>query len=97
MSDDELEIQDTSRLTDADWSEINRLQTIYKRDGLPGFNLALNELMERDLVRYGTIVAAFFPREFDEALKDELAARGLEEDDLRELIRKLENPSGRIQ
>ena len=42
--DDELGIQDTSRLADADWAEINKLRRIYETDGGKGLRKALYKL-----------------------------------------------------
>jgi hypothetical protein len=41
---DDLEIQDTSGLTDADWAEINKLRDAYKRGGLKALDAALAKL-----------------------------------------------------
>jgi hypothetical protein len=39
------------------------------------------------------VMAAFFPDMIREVIKDSMAERGMTEDDLRELIRKLESPA----
>lgn len=88
-----LGVQDTSGLTDADWAEINRLRKIYDEKGGEGLNKAFAELMQKDLIRYARVVDAFFPNELTEALKDEMAERGMTEEDVRELIRRLESPA----
>lgn len=95
MSDDEddLGIKDTSGLTDADWAVINRIRAAYKAGGQAGLAKALEVLLEKDPISYAVVVGAFFPNELREAIKDEMASRGLDEDDLREMIRKLESPA----
>ena len=49
----------------------------------------------RNVARFGTglMLGAFFPETVREAFKDQMAKKGATEDDIRELIRKLESPS----
>jgi hypothetical protein len=48
---DDLEIQDTSGLTEVDWTEINKLRKAYKRGGSKALDAALEKLA-RDPLRY---------------------------------------------
>jgi hypothetical protein len=90
-----LEIADTSSLTDADWAEINKLQRAYQR-GDKAFSKALDELAKTDPIRLATVMSAFFPENVTAMIKDQMAAEGITDDDLKELIhrleRKLESP-----
>jgi len=85
------EIVDTSHLPDADWTEINKLQRAYERGGSKAFSNALDELGNRDPVKYLAVASAYFPREVGEAIKDNIAAEGLTEDELSELLDSLED------
>jgi hypothetical protein len=63
---------------------------------LPGeeaLSAALQALVERDPIQAGRVLGAFFPDLVRETIKDKLADMGITEEDLRELIRKLENPN----
>jgi hypothetical protein len=42
-----------------------------------------------------TVLAAFHPRMVREAMKDTIADLGMTEDDVRELVKKLESPAGK--
>ena len=86
----DLEVVDTSGLTDADWAEINRLKSLYETDGRNALSNALAELGESDPVRSIRVLSAFFPETVREALTDSMAEQGLMAEDLRELIRKHE-------
>ena len=88
-----LGVQDTSVLTDADWAEINRLRKVLADQGPEALNKAFAELQRRDVILHARVAEAFFPNEFKEAFRDEMAAAGMDEDDLRELVRKLESPA----
>jgi hypothetical protein len=44
---EDLEVQDTSGLTDADWVEINKLRKVYKKGGRRTFKIALDRLVTR--------------------------------------------------
>jgi hypothetical protein len=89
---DELGIEDTSLLTDAEWAEINKLSRAYKSGGEKALKKACLDLAEhpRQWVR---VFGAFFPDKIREALKDAMARAGINEDDLIELDRKLQNPA----
>lgn len=93
MANEPLEVVDPSGLTDADWAEINALQRAYTEHGAKALNRALADLRERDLIRYARVIGAFFPNELREMIRDEMANMGLDEADLREMLRKLESPA----
>lgn len=57
---DDLEIQDTSGLTDADWTEINKLRNAHKNGGKKAFAVALDQLA-KDPIRYAVVIGAFYP------------------------------------
>jgi hypothetical protein len=90
---DHLEVVDTTDLTDADWAEINNLKKAYDAAGQKALSAALEALAARDPIRAGRVLGAFFPDLVRETIKDKLADMGITEEDLRELIRKLENPN----
>jgi hypothetical protein len=92
MADEPLEIENPSGLTDMDWAEINKLRRAYESGGQPALNEAMLELT-KDPVRYVTVMGAFFPDMTREAVKDSMAEVGLTEDDVREMVRKLESPA----
>jgi hypothetical protein len=85
------EPSDTSRLTDADWAEINNLKRSYETGGADAALAALQELM-KDPVRCTRVIGAFYPEKMREALKDAAAAAGVTIEDFRELLRKSEGP-----
>jgi hypothetical protein len=90
---DDFEVQDTSGLTDVDWAEINKLRKAYKRGGRKAFEIALDQLA-KDPIRYAVVMGAFFPDMVRETIRDQMAEAGLTEEDLRELIQKLEGVPG---
>jgi len=83
-------VVDTSHLTDADWSEINRLQRAYEKGGTKAFSKALEELGDRNPVQYLAVASAYFPHEVREAVKDNIAAEGMTEDEFNDLIDDLD-------
>jgi hypothetical protein len=89
---DDFEIIDSSRLTDADWAKINELRKAHKNGCETALSKALGELMESDPIRCSRIIGAFFPDMMREAIKDQMAEVGMTEEDLREMVRKLESP-----
>jgi hypothetical protein len=92
MSDEPFEVVDPSVLTDADWVEINKLKAAYASGGDRALDKAMGELAERHPLRYCAVLAAFFPDMTGHAATDNaLADPGVKEEDLHELIRKLEN------
>ena len=92
-SDVELELVDTSHLKDADWAEINILRGAWETGGRRALSKALGQLADADPFRYMNVIAAYFPEMVREAIKDEMAEHGMTEEDLREMIRKLERPT----
>ena len=87
------DVADTSGLTDADWAEINKLSSAYEEGGRARLSKALDELTNGDPVRSVRILGAFFPDMIREVIKDAMAERGITEEELRELVRKLESPT----
>jgi hypothetical protein len=92
MADDPFEVIDSSGLTDADWAEINKLQQAYKEGGKRALNKAMAALA-KDPIRFASVIGAFFPEMIREAIKDAVAEAGLTEEDLREMVRRLESPA----
>jgi hypothetical protein len=89
---DPLEVADTTGLTDTDWAEINKLKNAYDAGGQKALSAALDQLA-KDPIRATRVLGAFFPDLVRETIKDQLAEEGITEEDLRALIRKLENPN----
>ena len=85
MSDSDFEIADTSGLTDADWAEINKLRRIWETKGTKALTKAFDQL---DPVRCYRIMAAFFPERVYNTIRDQMAEKGITEDDLKEMARK---------
>jgi hypothetical protein len=92
MADDPFEVIDSSGLTDADWAEINKLQQAYKEGGKRALNKAM-AAVANDPIRFASVIGAFFPEMIREAIKDAVAEAGLTEEDLREMVRRLESPA----
>ena len=78
---DDLGIVDTSWLTDADWAVINRLRRVHETEGQKAVRKALRALEPESYLR---VVAAFFPDKV-RGLKDEMAEKGITEQDLRQM------------
>jgi len=72
------------------WAKINRLRDPYESGGSKALSKALDELAEADPITFMHIMSAFFPDLVRERIKDDLAENGMTEDDMRELIQKLE-------
>jgi hypothetical protein len=87
---EEIGIEDTSSLTDADWAEINKLVRAYNSGGEKSLERALGGLLKGKPVRYARVYGAFFPNRLREALKDEMAVRGITEEDLQDFRQKSE-------
>jgi hypothetical protein len=83
---DDLGMVDTSRLTDADWAVINRLRRIHETEGKKAVREALRTLEPESYLR---VAAAFFPDKVREAIKDEMAEKGITAQDLKEMAEKL--------
>ena len=60
--------------------------------GQKGLSKALDELAS-DPIRYMKVIGALFPDMVREAIRDEMAEAGMTEEDLREMLRKLESPA----
>ena len=91
---DDFEVQDTSGLTDdADWALINKLRKTYKRGGRKAVGLALEKLA-KDPFRFVVVIGALYPDMMREMIRDHMADAGITEEDLRELIQKLESIAG---
>jgi hypothetical protein len=84
---------DTSHLTDADWTEINKLRRACEAGGKNAMSKAMKDLSEADPIRYIHVVAAYFPETVRETIRDAMAEKRMTEKDLQELIRKLERPT----
>ena len=89
---DPLEVVDTTGLADADWAEINKLKKAHDTGGQKALSAALDAL-GKDPIQASRVIGALWPDLVRETIKDQLAERGITEEDLRELIRKLENPN----
>jgi hypothetical protein len=92
MADEPFEVADSSGLTDADWAEINKLRKAYETGGRKALRKAFDEL-SKDSIKYVRVVGALYPDEIRESIKDAMAEKGMTEEDIRELIRKLESPA----
>jgi len=89
--DDDLGIEDSSGLTDADWTEINKLKRAHDEGGAKALSSAMEKLFG-DPVRAIRVIGAFFPRDVTEAIRDVMAERGITREDLQEIIEKSEAP-----
>jgi hypothetical protein len=87
------EIKDTSRLSDADWAEINKLRRAYDSGGDEALKRAYKDLCKGDPIRWVRVMGAYFPDYVREKLKDAMADLGMTIEDLRDMIRKSESPS----
>jgi hypothetical protein len=67
MSAQSLEVVDSSKLTDADWAEINELQRIYTTNGAKALTQAMANLAEKDPLKFSTVWQALFPDMFRDA------------------------------
>ncbi|MCF2523899.1 hypothetical protein [Bradyrhizobium sp. G127] len=90
--EDPFKIEDPSGLEDADYAALNKLRRAYEEGGEKGLSLAF-EALSKDPLRYIRVVGAMFPDMTREAIKDELAAKGIDEEDLAEMKRKVESPA----
>ena len=85
--DDELGIQDTSGLSDADWAEINKLRDAYKTGGQKALEGAWRKLTD-DPIRTVRVYGAFFPEKLMNTIKDVMAAEGMTLEGLKDMIEK---------
>jgi hypothetical protein len=88
-----LEVVDSSKLTDAEWSEIGKLKKAYELGGEKALEEALQRLANENPVSHFIVLGAFFPEEALQAFKDWMAEAGMTVEDLRQLMRKLESPA----
>ena len=79
--DDELGIQDTSGLSDADWAEINKLE-MHTKQAVKKPWRAWPKLTD-DPIRTVRVYGAFFP-----TIKDVMAAEGMTREGLKDMIEK---------
>lgn len=86
--DDELRLTDTSRLTDADWAEINKFRRAYETGGERAVDEVYHDLARRDPLSYLRVIGAFFPAKVRNAIKDQMAAAGMTVEDLKEMMQK---------
>jgi hypothetical protein len=87
VSKDDLGIEDSLGLTDADCSEIHRLSQVYRTGGERALMKAMKRLA-RDPVQAVKVYGALFPAVVREVLKDQVAERGITEKDLQKLRRE---------
>jgi len=66
--DEELGIEDTSGLSDADWVEINKLRDAYRTGGQKALRDAWRKLTD-DPIRTVRVYGAFFPTSCGRLLK----------------------------
>jgi len=92
MTDEPFEVADPSGLSDADWADINRLRQAYKTGGKDALSEVLEELAQ-DPIRYIRVIGAIFSDVIREAIKDEMADLGIDEEDLRAVLRKIGSPA----
>src|SRR5262249_43416633 len=85
---EDLAIQDTTGLTDADWAEINKLRNAHKKGGPKAVGRAMQQ--KDDPVRYVRVIGAFYPDMIREEIKDSMAERGITEEDIREILQNAE-------
>ena len=88
-----LEVVDSSGLTDAEWSEMGELKKAYELGGEKALEEALQRLANENPIRHFVVLGAFFPKEAREGFKEWMAEAGMTVQDLRQLMRKLENPA----
>ena len=81
----------SSGLMDVDWAEINKLRRDHEDGGQDGLSEAMSKLEKDDPVRYIRVAGAFFPDMVREAIQDSMAEAGITEEDVREMVRKLES------
>lgn len=82
---------DTSHLTEADWLEIDKIQSAFAKRGPKGFDKALEALHKRNQFRWVRVVLAYYPKAVREAARDNMVASGVIAEDLEEIF-GLETP-----
>jgi hypothetical protein len=81
-----FDVVDPCGLTDADWTEINKLRRAYDAGGQKALTRAYREL-GKDPVRYIRVMKAIHPVEVLAAIKDAVAKRGLTEQDIMKAVK----------
>ena len=89
-----FKIVDTAKLSESDWAEIRKLEQAWEIGGSKGLSTALDRLAQ-DQVIYLRIMVVYFPELIREAIRDEMAARGMTDEDVRDLINKLQKQETR--
>jgi hypothetical protein len=67
-----LKVQDPAGLSDADWTEISRLQRIYSEGGNAALSKALDELLISNRICAAGVIRALSPPEVRETIDNEL-------------------------
>lgn len=92
-SDKILEVVDPTGLTDADWGQINALRALYESSGAEALDNALERLSSERPGQFIRIAAALDPASVRDATKDELADKGITEQDVSDLLKRLNAPT----
>ena len=90
---DDLGIEDTSHLTDADWATINKLVRTLRSDGIKALEKETRALRDENPVRFYTIMHAFSPRKTLEIIRDVAADLGVTEQEAKEMAQRMNSPS----
>jgi hypothetical protein len=90
---EDLGIEDTSHLTDADWAVINKLVRAHRNGDIRALEREMKALAGQDMVRYVTIMHAFSPRRTSEMIRDLAAELGVTEEEAREMAERMNSPS----
>ena len=67
-----LRIQDPSGLTDADWTELSKLQRVYSLEGNRSLSRALDELLKSNRICAAAVMRALSPPEVRATIDEEL-------------------------
>lgn len=67
-----LKVQDPAGLSEADWTEIGRLQRAYSLGGNQSLSKALDELLITNRMCAAAVIRALSPRDVRETIDDEL-------------------------
>jgi hypothetical protein len=86
-----FQIADPSALTDADWTEINKLRVAFETGSPEALQQAYREL-GKDPVQYIRVMSALYPSEVRASIREAIAKRGLTEQDILQAVRKRESP-----
>lgn len=89
---DDFKLITGSMLTDADWNEINNLKTLYISGGPMALVARVSHLKLNEPARYVAVWGALFPASLKEAVKDAMAEHGIDDEDLRQLVREYQSP-----